>query len=160
MMPRRISRGPTLDGELRRDHRRPRQHRLETGRVAGLEFDEGRQVARLGGQRLLPIGTEILDDRGLEHRLLTRRQFAGDRNRHPPETIELGNQSPDPLGAAQIGLGPEHADQLDQHLIGIEKSAPDRYARTPTRRSPASTPCRARRAARSRATPRPRTAPR
>ena len=90
--------------------------------VADLRREEGGEFAHAVRQLLLPDGAEVLHDRAFHHRLLAGLQHAGDRDRHAPQRVQLRDQPAEPFGAAQIGLGAERADQLDQHIEGFEET--------------------------------------
>ena len=71
---------------------------------------------------LLPDRADVLDDGRFHHRLLAGVQHAGDRDRHAPHGVELRHQPADAFGAARIRIGADRADQLGQHVIGLEEA--------------------------------------
>ena len=122
MMPRRISVVPPWMVSLGAIMVAKASCSSSVARLLDLGLEEGGELAHAVGQFLLPDRAEVLDDRAFDHRLLAGLQHAGDRHRHAPQRVQLRDQPAEPFGAAQIGLGAERADQLDQHVEGLEEA--------------------------------------
>src|SRR6516164_9574072 len=113
--------GAALQRELGGDRGREGELLFERHAIGRLGLDEGGKLAYAVRQFLFPDRAEVLDDRAFDDRFLAGLQHAGDRYRHPPQGVKLRHEASDTLGAAQIGIGSEHAHQLDQHVERLQE---------------------------------------
>jgi len=82
----------------------------------------GRHEAREFGDLALESVAEILDECCFEVGGFARRQRAGDRERHAPQSFEMRHHAPDCPGDLRLGIGAGAARELHEQLKGAEKA--------------------------------------
>ncbi len=90
--------------------------------VRRIRINERGEIAHPVRQLLLPDRADVLDDGGLDHRLLAGLQHACDRDRHPPHGVKLRDQASDSFRAAGVRVFSDGANQFGQHVIGLQEA--------------------------------------